>query len=272
MMELAVNHATLMETPLEIFLKAISNAGFSGVELRRDETFTYLNSHNFSDLHNLLEENGLKCVTFNAVELFSLCEEVEFQRIFQYTERLMKIGNEIGCDHIITVPSFLDNMGMPEEKIVSKSVDRLKILAGLAEKYDFRLSFEPLGFPNNSVRKVDRALKIINNKELPEMGLVIDTFHFFVGENPLSDLSKIPLKKLWLIHINDAIEKPFKELQDSHRVLPCQGFFNLEMFMEKLKSMGYEGWLSLELFNESLWKEDPFKVAKDAMNSLKKIL
>jgi len=271
-MKFAINQATLMKTQMEIFIKAISQAGFEGVELRRDETFDYLKNHTANDLNNLLIDYNLKCITFNAIELFSLCPDVEFKRILDYTERLMDIGNQIGCDMIITVPSFLEDPHMSDLKIISKTVDRLKIIADLGEKYDFKLSFEPLGFPNCSVRKVDMALKIIEHKDLPDMGLVIDTFHYFVGEHSITELETIELKKLWLIHINDAIEKPYKELQDSHRVFPCQGFFNLEMFVNKLKEMGYDKWISLELFNEKIWQEDPFKVSKDSMDSLLKLI
>ena len=271
-MRLAVNQATLMKTPMEIFLNAIYEAGFEGVELRRDETFEYLKTHSVENLYNLLLNNNLKCITFNAVELFSLCPENEFERIKDYTEKLMNIGNHIGCDTIITVPSFLEDPTMNNSIIIDKTVERLKILAKLAERYDFRLGFEPLGFPNCSVRKIGTALKIIENEELPDMGLIIDTFHYFVGEHSINELDTIKLEKLWLIHINDAIEKPFKELQDSNRVLPCQGFFNLEMFVNKLKSKGYNKWISLELFNEQLWNEDPYTVAKNSMDSLKKLI
>lgn len=271
-MRLAINQATLMKTPMETFLRAIADAGFEGVELRRDETFEYLKDHTVEDLKQLLEINKLQCITFNAVELFSLCPEEEFKRILNYTERLMKIGNEIGCDMIITVPSFNDDPSIDDVKIIKKTVNRLKILAKLADEHDFRLGFEPLGFPNCSVRKVDMALKVIGSEGLPEMGLVIDTFHFFVGEHSVNELETIPLDKLWLIHMNDAIEKPYNELQDSHRVLPCQGFFNLEMFVKKLKEIGYDDWLSLELFNEKIWEEEPYKVAEDSIVAIKKIL
>ena len=271
-MRLAVNQATLMKTPMDVFLQAISKAGFEGVELRRDETFEYLKNHSVEDLKHLLEINKLKCVTFNAIELFSLCPEEEFWRIYNYTEKLMDIGNDINCDTIIAVPSFNDDRSLSEDIIISKTIERLGKLADLAEVYDFKLGFEPLGFPNCSVRKVDLALKIIESERLPEMGLVIDTFHFFVGEHSVNELEKIPLEKLWLIHLNDAIEKPFNELQDSHRVLPCHGFFNLEMFVKKIKEIGYDGWLSLELFNEKIWGDDPFKVAEDSIVAIKKIL
>ena len=267
-MKFAVNQATLMKTPMNVFLEAIAKAGFEGVELRRDETFAFLKKNTVKDLNKLLEDNRLKCVTFNAVELFSLCTEQEFKGILDYTERLMDIGNQIGCDTIITVPSFLGESLMTVEEIVSRTVNRLKILAKLAEKYDFKLGFEPLGFPNCSVRKIDLALEIIKNESLPEMGLVIDTFHFFVGEHLIEDLEKIELEKLWLVHINDAIEKPIEELKDSHRVLPGQGFFDLKLFVNKLTSIGYQKWISLELFNEKIWKRNPHKIAKNSMDSI----
>ncbi|MHA1150659.1 MAG: sugar phosphate isomerase/epimerase family protein [Promethearchaeota archaeon] len=270
-MRLAVNQATLMKTRMQTFLDAISKAKFEGVELRRDETFSYLKDHTISDLINLLEDFNLRCVTFNAVELFSLCPESEFNRILEYTERLMNIGTQIGCNTIIAVPSFLEN-DLSENQIYKKTIERLLVLAELAEKYDFRLGFEPLGFPNCSVRKVSSALKIITDERLPEMGLVIDTFHFFVGENHINELEKIGKDKLWLVHFNDAIEKPYNELKDSDRLLPCQGLFNLELFINKLKEIGYDDWISLELFNEEIWKQDPYQVAIDSMKSIKKIL
>lgn len=270
-MKLAVNQATLMKTSMEDFLRAISAAGFEGVELRRDQTFEYLETHSVDDLNSLLHEYNLECITFNAVELFSLCPKNEFERILKYTERLMEIGMQIGCNTIITVPSFMDK-ALGDKLVIVKTVERLKYLSKLAARYSFKLGFEPLGFPNCSVRKLDLALKIINHEDTPEMGLIIDTFHFFVGEHSINELEKIPIEQLWLIHLNDAIEKPFKELQDSHRVLPCQGFFNLEMFVDKLKEIGYDKWISLELFNEELWTQDPNRVATDAYESIKSLI
>lgn len=271
-MKLAVNQATLMKTPMDVFLKAISDAGFTGVELRRDQTFEFLKKNSIADLKRLLKDNNLECISFNAVELFSLCSEDEFQSILLYTERLMEIGNQIECGMIITVPSFVPETPLSEDIIVSKTEDRLKILADLASIHEFKLGFEPLGFPNCSVRKLDMALKIIESEGLPKMGLVIDTFHFFVGEHAIGELDSVELEKLWLIHINDSIKRPINELQDSHRVLPGQGFFSLDLFIQKLKQIGYDKWISLELFNEKLWQEEPYRIAKESMEALRKII
>ena len=45
-----------------------------------------------------------------------------------------------------------------------------------------------------------------------------------------------------------------------------------EIFVNKLKEIGYSKWISLELFNEKIWKNDPYKVAIDSMASLKKLI
>jgi len=55
----AVNEATLMKTAMDPYLEAIAKAGFTGVELRRDETFEYLKTHSVQDLKNALIKNKL---------------------------------------------------------------------------------------------------------------------------------------------------------------------------------------------------------------------
>ena len=210
-MKLAINQATLMKTPMRKFLAALGEAGFEGVELRRDETFEFLKTNSIEDLNYHLDINGLECVTFNAIELFSLCPEEEFQKILEYSERLMEIGVEIGCDTIIAVPSFIEDTILDPGKIMSQTIRRLRKIADIAERYDFKVGFEPLGFHNCSVRKIEHALAIIKNETLPEMGLIIDTFHYFLGEHEVDELKIIHKDKLWLVHINDSMEKPLEE-------------------------------------------------------------
>ncbi len=270
-MKLGMNHATLMNTQIPLFMWAVSKAGFEGVELRRDQVFEYLKYQSINDLKNLFIDQELECLTFNAIELFSLCPEAEFKKILSYTKELMEIGTKIGCDKIIAVPSFLETP-LSEEEIIAQTVERLGVLTNLAEEYNFKLGFEPLGFKNCSVRKLDLALRIIENENLPEIGLVIDTFHYFLGEHNPGELKEIDGRKIWLIHVNDSIEKPLDQLQDSDRVFPGEGIFQLKEFIDNLKSIKYDGWLSLELFNETVWERDPFVVANESMSALKKII
>lgn len=274
-MKLAINQATMMKTPMEVFLRSIAKAGFTGVELRRDETFEYLKSHSVDELKRLLEETGLKVVSWNAIELFSLCTESAFLDMYEYTERLMQIGNQIGCELIIAVPSFKKDSVFPLAEIDKITVERLRILRQLGEKYNFTVGFEPLGFPDCSVRNITHAIKILKETEedgLSSSPLVIDTFHYFLGEHTIEELGKIEGDRLGLIHLNDSIDKSLSQLQDKDRIWPGNGIFDLTGFHNELKKQKYDGYISLELFNEDYWKLDPYECAQKAFEYSKKYI
>lgn len=212
-------------------------------------------------------------MSWNAIELFSLCDEAAFNGMCDYTERLMKIGNQIGCDLIIAVPSFLDQSKFPKDKTMEKTIERFQILRTLAKKYTFRMGFEPLGFPNNSIRTLSQAMAVLVGAEkdkLPKSGLIIDTFHYFLAGHKATDLLTIPKDRVWLIHIDDCVQKPLDQLQDADRVWLGEGYFDLKGVKASLKQMKYNGFISLELFNPDYWKLDPAFAAKKAFRSVQK--
>ena len=103
-----------------------------------------------------------------------------------------------------------------------------------------------------------------------EVGLLIDTFHFYVGENTLGDLEKIPPEKISLVHFHDAADRPRDELRDEDRLYPGEGVIDLGGFCRVLKDKGYEGPLSVELINPKLWETaSPKEMASKAWESLK---
>ncbi len=274
-MKKAINQATLMKTPMETFLKAASAAGFTGVELRRDETFAYLEKHSVEDLRGLLETNGLEMVSWNAIELFSLCSQEKFDKILEYTRKLMDLGARLDCDLIIAVPSFLDECLLSHGQVFEITVDRLKVLRTMAREYSFKVGFEPLGFPTCSVRELQHALKIIAAAEtdgLPRSGLVVDTFHFFLGGHVPADLLPVPADRIWLVHFDDSVQKPLDKLQDEDRVWPGLGFFELDGFVSNLRKTGYDGYVSLELFNPAYWQKDPAAMARTGFEALSRFV
>jgi 2-keto-myo-inositol isomerase len=271
----AINQNTLRPVPMEQFLHVSAQAGFQGVELFRDTVLAYVKEHSVAQLSKQLSDLNLSVVSFNAIELFSLCPESEFKGMMEYTEKLMKIGNEIGCNMIIAVPSFVENAVVEPDKFFATTVTRLHLLRTLGDRYNFNIGFEPLGFPNNSVRSIKLAEKILEAVESDNLapgGLVIDTFHFFLGENKLSELDELPKDRLWLVHFNDCVKKPLNQLQDADRVWPGKGVFDLTGFMKSVKGIGYDGYVSCEYFNPTYYAQPAEKTAKQAFDTMKPFL
>jgi len=51
--------------------------------------------------------------------------------------------------------------------------------------------------------------------------------------------------------------------------MPSEGHLDLVLYCALLGEIGYDGWFSLELFNEKHWAEDPAEVARLGLEKLR---
>ena len=54
--------------------------------------------------------------------------------------------------------------------------------------------------------------------------------------------------------------------------MPGDGTFDLHRYLELLLATGYEGFLSLELFREDLWQQDPLAVAREGLEKMQQVV
>ena len=55
------------------------------------------------------------------------------------------------------------------------------------------------------------------------------------------------------------------------RVYPGDGHLNLKRELELLRKIGYDRWLSLELFREDLWASNPLEVARIGLDKMRAV-
>ena len=65
---------------------------------------------------------------------------------------------------------------------------------------------------------------------------------------------------------------PRELASDADRVLPGDGDIRLKPIVDQLRSIGYAGWVSLELLNPTLWQTKPTQVIELGMMALKRLL
>ena len=90
-----------------------------------------------------------------------------------------------------------------------------------------------------------------------------------LGSDP-SRIRAIPGEKIFYLQLADAPHLVMDVLQWSrhYRCFPGQGGFDLAEFTQHVLAAGYEGPLSLEVFNDVFRQADPERMAVDAMRSL----
>jgi sugar phosphate isomerase/epimerase len=78
--------------------------------------------------------------------------------------------------------------------------------------------------------------------------------------------------RLALVHLNDAPEKPPREIEDADRLLPGEGVIRLADLKGELTARGFDGPWSLETFNPTYWKEDAAAVARRGFDKITGLL
>ncbi len=271
-MKPCMNEYSIMQCDIEEFIEVCAQVGFRELELRDSKVEAYLVDHSYEDLRALLRKHDIHVATLNSLEYFSLVPEENFDFMLKKAEYMMTLCQLIDCDTLVSVPSKNPHH-VPLSEIKPRTVERLQGLADLGNRYGVEVLFEPIGFDFFSIRKHLDGLDIVKEIKNQEVGLLIDTFHFYVGQNTLDDLKKIPSEKISLIHFHDAADRPRGELRDEDRLYPGEGVIDLDGFCRVLRDKGYDGPLSVELINPKLWETmSPKDMASKAWDSLKPYL
>ena len=119
---------------------------------------------------------------------------------------------------------------------------------------------------------LDTAVRLTAACGEPNVGVCLDTFHFFKGPSKESDLDLLTPENLAFVQVSDWSGVPRELASDADRILPGDGDLPLAELLEKLRGRGYDGWVSVELMNPMIWQLKPGQVAELAAAALARIL
>ena len=262
-MKLALNGATTMKADLETDIRVTRLAGFDHLEIWAGKLREYLKSKTTAELRALFNAAGVTPYSINSIERITFRAGKEQDLLLGECDELCKIASEIEGPYIVVVPSPLPD-GLSRAGAVEHSVAALRELSRVAERHGVRLAFEFLGQTDCSVQTLELASEIVEQVNRDNVGLVIDSFHFYVGGSSLNSIEALDPSRLFIFHINDAEDLPRHRLEDRHRLLPGLGILPLRQIISALKRAGYDGVASVEIFRPEYWERDPLELAHDA--------
>lgn len=270
-MKLALNGATTMKADLETDIRAAAGAGFDYLEIWAAKLRRFLEANDVNRLKRLFDEHGLRPYSINSIEHITFREAGKHAELLRECEDLCGIAQAVNCPYIVVVPSPLPE-GKSRYEVIAESAKVLSELSLIAERFNVSLAFEFLGQPRCSVQTLELAHEIVRETARANVGLVIDSFHFYAGGSSLESIRALDPERLFIFHINDAEERPRRELQDSHRLLPGLGILPLKEIVSALRQIGYSRVASVEIFRPEYWERDPFELAREAHLSASNIV
>ncbi|MCA1953391.1 MAG: sugar phosphate isomerase/epimerase and 4-hydroxyphenylpyruvate domain-containing protein [Hyphomicrobiales bacterium] len=244
-------------------LEAIAVAGFRAVEIFENDLIAFPGTP--ADVRRMAADLGLAIVTCQPFRDFEGMTGARRIRVFDRAERKFDLLAELGSDLLFVCSSL-----SPE---ALGGIDRLAEdfaeLGTRAARRGLRVGYEALAWGRH-IHDYRDAWEIVRRAGQPNVGLVLDSFHVLARKLDLAAIRSIPGDRIFLVQIADAprLEMDYLSWSRHWRCLPGQGDLDLAGFMDALETTGYDGVLSLEIFNDRFRAGSARSVALDGRRSL----
>ncbi|PIU50920.1 hypothetical protein COS91_07150 [Candidatus Desantisbacteria bacterium CG07_land_8_20_14_0_80_39_15] len=268
-MRTCINEATTMPYSLQEDIVFAHKAKFEGIEIWYDKLKKFLEGGNTpAKLQELLWGAELEPAALCGFPLITFSDN---EQAIQELVKAAQIAPQIDCGMFLVYPGDSQPAGMSKADAIRKAAGALRVYGEAIKPYKIRIAFEPTGM-HPYVPGPLEALEIINLAGSENLGIMIDTFHYYKSGVSLEDIRAIPIEKLFIVHVNDSENLPLEQLTDGHRLYTGLGVIPLVEEFKILKEKGYKGFLSVEIFRDEYWKESPEKIMLDAKKNLDAVL
>jgi len=229
-------HNWMRAEPIETTLKRISRLGYESIEISGEPT-----QYDPKEVRPLLKKYNIRCwgsVTLTLAER-NLAAKDPKQRAasVQYVKDVLTMIHELEGEIITLVPVTVGKIipdGTPEE-------EWQWLIESVGECYEFakqknvRVGIEPLNrFETYLLNRADQALALAE-AIAPDCGVCLDAFHLNIEDADMHASIRKAGKRLVDFHI-----------ADNNRMAPGQGALDWSKIVATLKSIGYDGALTVE--------------------------
>lgn len=244
-------------------LEAAAGAGFDGVEIFENDLLTFAGSP--AEVRRLAEDLGLKILMLQPFRDFEAMPESARSRNFDRAERKFDVMQALGTD-LLLVCSNVHGAAIDDR---ARAAADLAEMAERARRRGLRIGYEALAWGRH-VRHWQDAWKVVEMADHEALGLVLDSFHALALSDDIGAIARLPAAKIFFVQLADAPLLASDPLSWSrhHRNFPGQGDLDVVGFMRAVFAAGYEGPLSLEIFNDAFRATAPQLTARDGMRSL----
>ncbi len=244
-------------------IEAIAAARFKGVEIFENDLLSF--SGTPAEARRLIEGLGLQTITLQPFRDFEGMPEPQRSKVFARAERKFDVMQELGCDLLMVC----SNVSEASLGGIDRAAADFHELGERAARRGMRVAFEALSWGRH-IHDYRDAWEVVRRADHPAVGLVLDSFHILARQTDLSAIRAIPKDRIFLVQMADApkLDMDYLSWSRHYRCFPGQGDLPIDDFMLALQATGFDGLLSLEIFNDRFRAGSARSVAVDGQRSL----
>lgn len=263
---LCLNTSTIRPQPLLDKIRLAADGGFAGVELWVNDIYEFVGrGGEVRDVEKAIADHGLIVPSMIAVRAWAEASELEYPLMLDEARRRLELAARLGSPWLVCSP--------PRERCSFELITaRYRDLLELGRQVGVKPTFEYISF-FDSVISLSQAWRIVQDADDADATVIVDAFHSWNTRSTLDNLRLIPADRISHYHIDDAAPGiPAGKQKDPDRVMLGEGVIDLVGELTVLREIGYQGTISLELFNQELWARDPADVVKEGYDQLTKLV
>src|SRR5438445_2181346 len=228
----------------------------------------HLESQSAAATRKLLEERNMTLAAASYQGGLLLSQGEQRKAHYDDFRRRLELCQQFRIPTLLVVADFVEAI---DQTALGRAVVSLKQAAQWAAGFDVRLALE---FRSKATfcASLDTALALVEQCREPNVGVNLDVFHYYTGPSKFEDLVLLGPTNLAFVQVGDVAGVPRELATDADRVLPGDGDFQLEAILKQLHSTGYDGWISLELMNPTLWNTPAAQVAAIGYQAMQRLL
>lgn len=243
-------------------------AGCRAVEVWLTKLEQHLEAVSVADTFKTLTDRGLALVAAAYQGGLLLSQGEQRKAHFDHFRRRLDLCQAFGIRTLIVAADFTQKV---DPQGLQRAVVSLTQAAQWAAGFGVQLALEFRG-TDTFCSCLDTALTLIEQCREPNVGVCLDVFHYYKGPSKPEDLERLNLANLFHVQVCDVAGVPRELMTDADRVMPGDGDFRLESIVRRLREIGYNGAVSLELMNPVLWQASPKQVVGIGLSALERLL
>lgn len=244
-------------------LEAIAAAGFSAIEIFEQDFIA--DEGTPRDVGRIVRDHGLEIALFQPFRDFEGLPGALRTKAFDRAERKFDLMQELGTDLVL----FCSSVHPQALGGIDRAAEDFAELGERAAKRGIRVGYEALAWGTH-VNDHRDAWEIVRRADHPNIGLIVDSFHTLGRKIDPNTIRRIPGDKIFFVQLADApmIEMDLLYWSRHFRNMPGEGDLAVTDFMRAVVATGYNGPVSLEIFNDQFRQGNPRTVARDGYRSL----
>jgi sugar phosphate isomerase/epimerase len=223
-------------------------AGFTALGFWHTDLREILRRYSLVEMKQLLEAYGITHIELEWL-LDWFCTDQRRAASDETRTLLLDAAEALGADHI-----KIGDLGN-DCADVERMTEEFGLLCHQAAERGTNVLFEMLPAQFSRAPSLDAVLAICNGAAAANGGIMLDNLHLQRSGTPPADIVRkigrhIPLG----VEINDGTLAMPVNLEDNKRLLPGDGEFDLDAFLQAVWTQGYTGPIGVEVLNEYIRK------------------